>query len=63
VLVYNTQTATAVTTSLRMAATRQSIPVVGITETLQPPTASFLEWQETQLIALEQALSSDASAP
>lgn len=60
VLVYNVQTATAVTTNLRISATQQSIPVVGVSETLQPVTASFQEWQDSQLIALENALSSAA---
>jgi zinc/manganese transport system substrate-binding protein len=56
VLVYNVQTATAVTTNLKMAATHRSIPLVGVSETLQPETASFQEWQTSQLIALENAL-------
>jgi zinc/manganese transport system substrate-binding protein len=60
VLVYNVQTATAVTTNLRIAATQQSIPVVGVSETLQPASASFQEWQDSQLIALENALNSEA---
>ena len=55
VLVFNDQTATAVTTNLRNAATQQSIPVVGVSETL-PADASFQEWQERQLGALEKAL-------
>ena len=57
VLVYNLQTATAVTTNLRIEAARRSIPVVGVSETLQPVSASFQEWQDSQLIALENALS------
>jgi len=56
VLVYNVQTATAVTTNLRNEATRQSITVVGVSETLQPAGASFQDWQVRQLIALEDAL-------
>jgi len=56
VLVYNVQTATAVTTNLRFEATRQSIPVVGVSETLQPVGASFQDWQDSQLVALENAL-------
>jgi zinc/manganese transport system substrate-binding protein len=60
VLVYNVQTATAVTTNLRIEATQQSIPVVGVSETLQPVSATFQEWQDSQLIALENALNSDA---
>jgi len=61
VLVYNVQTATAVTTNLRIAATQRSIPVVGVSETLEPVTASFQEWQDSQLIALQNALSSGAT--
>ena len=60
VLVFNVQTATAVTTNLRIEAVKQSIPVVGVSETLQPVTASFQEWQDSQLVALENALNSDA---
>lgn len=56
VLVYNVQTATAVTANLRSAATRDGIPVVGISETVQPASATFQEWQERQLAALETAL-------
>ncbi len=56
VLVYNVQTATAVTTNLRIEATRQSIPVVGVSETLQPAGASFQDWQVHQLMGLEDAL-------
>ncbi|MGH9307270.1 MAG: metal ABC transporter solute-binding protein, Zn/Mn family [Acidimicrobiales bacterium] len=59
VLVYNVQTATAVTTNLKIEATQQSIPVVGVSETLQPETATFEEWQDSELIALENALNSD----
>ena len=36
VLVYNKQTATALTTSIRELAARSHIPVVGVTETIQP---------------------------
>jgi zinc/manganese transport system substrate-binding protein len=60
VLVYNVQTATAVTTNLKIEATQQSIPVVGVSETLQPETASFQEWQDSQLVALQNALNSEA---
>ena len=56
VLVFNVQTATAVTTNLRIEAVQQSIPVVGVSETLQPESASFQEWQDGQLLALENAL-------
>ncbi|MGH7777277.1 MAG: metal ABC transporter solute-binding protein, Zn/Mn family [Candidatus Dormibacterales bacterium] len=60
VLVYNVQTATAVTTNLKILATQQDIPVVGVSETLQPVTATFEEWQDSQLLTLENALNSSA---
>lgn len=60
VLVFNVQTATAVTTNLKVDAMRQSIPIVGISETLQPATASFQAWQLGQLVALENALESSS---
>lgn len=56
VLVYNKQTATSVTTNLQSIAAAQHIPVVGLTETIQPPTLSFEDWQAGQLAALQQAL-------
>jgi zinc/manganese transport system substrate-binding protein len=56
VLVYNVQTATAVTTNLKVDAAQRSIPVVGISETLQPETVTFQAWQTRQLLALENAL-------
>ncbi|HEX8981304.1 MAG TPA: zinc ABC transporter substrate-binding protein [Ktedonobacterales bacterium] len=56
VLVYNKQTATSVTTNLQTIAAQQRIPMVGVTETIQPPTLSFQDWQTGQLAALQQAL-------
>jgi zinc/manganese transport system substrate-binding protein len=60
VLVYNVQTATAVTTNVRHLAQSADIPVVGVSETLQPETVSFQDWQLSQLIALENALNAGA---
>jgi zinc/manganese transport system substrate-binding protein len=60
VLVYNLQTATAVTTTLKILATQNGIPVVGVSETLQPATATFEDWQLGQLLALEDALNARA---
>jgi zinc/manganese transport system substrate-binding protein len=60
VLVYNVQTATAVTTNVRHLAQANDIPVVGVSETLQPETVTFQDWQVSQLIALENALNADA---
>jgi len=60
VLVYNVQTATATTTNIKHLAAAADIPVVGVSETLQPESATFQEWQLAQLLALENALNSDA---
>lgn len=56
-LVYNSQTATAVTTDVRALAASHHIPTVAVTETLQPQGASFQDWQLRQLRSLEAALS------
>jgi zinc/manganese transport system substrate-binding protein len=56
VLVYNKQNATPDTDALKAKAQQEGIPIVAITETLDPATASFQQWQSAQLQALEQAL-------
>jgi zinc/manganese transport system substrate-binding protein len=58
VLIYNVQTATAVTTNLKALAATNRIPAVGISETLQPKDAKFQDWQLAQLKSLENALAS-----
>jgi zinc/manganese transport system substrate-binding protein len=60
VLVYNTQTVTAVTTNIKQQATAQRIPIIGVSETMQPVNTTFQDWQHTQLQALEQALAATA---
>jgi zinc/manganese transport system substrate-binding protein len=57
VLIYNTQTSTPITDNLKQLATQSGIPVVGISETVQPATASFQDWQIRQLNSLKSALS------
>jgi zinc/manganese transport system substrate-binding protein len=57
VLVYNTQTSTPITENLKQLAAKNGIPVVGISETVQPINAAFQEWQVTQLNSLQAALS------
>jgi hypothetical protein len=37
-------------------ATAQGIPVVGISETMEPPDTTFPNWQYAQLTALQKAL-------
>jgi zinc/manganese transport system substrate-binding protein len=56
VLIYNVQTATAVTTNLKALAAANHIPAVGVSETLLPPDAKFQDWQLAQLKSLESAL-------
>ena len=56
VLVYNTQTSTPITENLRQLAVKNGLPVVGISETVEPTTASFQDWQLKQLNALQAAL-------
>jgi zinc/manganese transport system substrate-binding protein len=58
VLVYNVQTSTDVTNSIKLLATQADIPVVGVSETLQPTDATFQDWQYAQLLTLENALNS-----
>jgi zinc/manganese transport system substrate-binding protein len=60
VLVYNVQTSTNVTNGIRQIAAQQNIPVVGVSETLQPVDATFQDWQLAELITLQNALNSSA---
>jgi hypothetical protein len=48
------------TTSIRGLAARNHIPVVGVTETIQPRGASFEQWFSRELAALQQALNQGA---
>jgi zinc/manganese transport system substrate-binding protein len=56
VLVYNTQTVTPLTTNIRRAAQGRHIPVVGISETMQPPSTTFERWMGDELGRLSAAL-------
>jgi zinc/manganese transport system substrate-binding protein len=56
VLVYNAQTITLVTDHLKQLAVAQGIPLVQVTETIQPPDVSFQDWQVAQLLELQNAL-------
>lgn len=57
VLVYNQQTVTPLTSSMKQTATDNGIPIVAVTETIQPPTASFEDWMNGQVTQLQNALS------
>jgi zinc/manganese transport system substrate-binding protein len=56
VWVYNSQNATPLVQELSTLARTARIPVVPITETLDPPSASFEQWQVSQLERLDRAL-------
>jgi zinc/manganese transport system substrate-binding protein len=57
VLVYNVQTTTAVTTTVKALAASHHIPSVGVSETLLPENLTFQDWQLKQLTSVEAALS------
>lgn len=56
VLVFNSQNSTPDTEALNNKAQTAGIPIIPVTETLTPATASFQEWQTGQLKALQRAL-------
>jgi zinc/manganese transport system substrate-binding protein len=55
-LVYNKQTTTIVTTNIRQLAVGHGIPTIGVSETVEPPDATFQDWQVAQLLGLQSAL-------
>jgi zinc/manganese transport system substrate-binding protein len=60
VLVYNEQTVTPLTQSIKALASQHNIPIVPVTETIQPPDVSFQVWMNAQLIVLQNALNQEA---
>jgi zinc/manganese transport system substrate-binding protein len=60
VLVYNVQTVTPLTTGIKEQTAQQDIPVIGVSETIQPPIASFEEWMDGELDTLANALNANA---
>lgn len=59
VLVYNEQTVTPLTENIKALAAQENIPVIGVTETIQPPDATFEEWMNAELIDLQNALNAN----
>jgi len=57
-LVFNEQTATQLTIMLKAEAVAHLIPIVGITETVQPTDIRFQDWMNAELINLQRALDS-----
>jgi zinc/manganese transport system substrate-binding protein len=60
VLVYNEQTVTPLTDNMKKLAAEANIPTIGITETIQPPDATFQEWMNAELLTLQNALNANA---
>jgi zinc/manganese transport system substrate-binding protein len=60
VLVYNEQTVTPLTSSMKVIAAEQNIPIVGVTETIQPPNTTFQVWMNSELLNLQNALNAQA---
>jgi zinc/manganese transport system substrate-binding protein len=60
VLVYNLQTSTTVTTNIKKLAAQAEIPTIGVTETIQPPDATFQQWFGAELLDLQNALNANA---
>ena len=56
VLVYNAQTVTPVTEQLKSEASNNHIPIVPVTETIQPADAKFQDWMLGEVDALQNAL-------
>jgi zinc/manganese transport system substrate-binding protein len=59
-LVFNAQTVTPLTDSIKSLAAQHNIPVVPVTETIQPPDVTFQVWMNAELLALQNALNSAA---
>jgi zinc/manganese transport system substrate-binding protein len=59
-LVYNEQTVTPLTLQMKAEAAKDGIPIVGVTETIQPPDVSFETWMNAQLLQLQNGLNANA---
>jgi zinc/manganese transport system substrate-binding protein len=59
-LVYNSQTVTPLTQNIEALAKQKGIPIVPISETVQPPNAVFQDWMNSELIAIQNALNQQA---
>jgi zinc/manganese transport system substrate-binding protein len=60
VLVYNKQTVTPLTENIKSLAAQHQIPTIGVTETIQPPDATFQAWMGAELLDLQNALNAQA---
>jgi zinc/manganese transport system substrate-binding protein len=60
VLVYNEQTVTPITSSMKAIAAANNVSVVGVTETIQPPDVTFQVWMNSEYLSLQNALNANA---
>ncbi len=58
VLVYNEQTVTPLTQSIKALAAEYQVPIVGVTETIQPQSYTFQYWMGAEVLYLQNALDS-----
>ncbi|HKN07318.1 MAG TPA: zinc ABC transporter substrate-binding protein [Thermoplasmata archaeon] len=56
VLVYNAQTVSPLTSSMKAIAQSNNVTVIAVTETIQPPNVSFQLWMESEYLDLYNAL-------
>jgi len=56
VLIYNAQTVTPLTQQMKSEAASHGIPIVAVTETIQPSNVRFQDWMYAELLQLENAL-------
>lgn len=59
-LVYNAQTVTPLTQNIKAMAAQKGIPIVAVTETIQPPDVSFQDWMNAELLSLQNGLNAKA---
>ena len=59
-LVYNQQTVTPLTQSIKALAAQKQIPIVGVTETIQPTDLSFQDWMNGEMASVQNALNANA---
>jgi zinc/manganese transport system substrate-binding protein len=60
VLAYNQQTVTPLTQSMKSLAAQNQIPIIGVTETIQPPNYTFQAWMQGEVAQLQNALNAAA---
>jgi zinc/manganese transport system substrate-binding protein len=61
VFCYNQQVVDALTTSIRMTALREGVPVVGVYETMPTPGYDYQSWMLAEIHAIEKAITSKIS--